>query len=102
MVITAPQAQEVRRMRGERLSPSAIASVTGLGLNTVRGVLAGRITGRPVAVRERFEEDARTGWAPLCMDAEEWADWRRTNPLGLSTGAIARPCEDCLLGFAAD
>lgn len=102
MVVTAPQAEEVRLLRSGRLRPIEIAAVTGLSVRTVQAVLAGAITGRPLSARDQFEEDARTGWAPLCMNADEWAEWRRTNPLGLSNGAIARPCEDCLLGFAAD
>jgi hypothetical protein len=55
------------------------------------------------AVRQQFERDAASGWMPLCMDPDEWAEWRRTNPIGLTaTSAVARPCADCLLGFAAD
>lgn len=102
MVVTAPQAQEVRRLRAAGLRPREIAAGTGVGLRVVANILAGRTAGRPVSARERFEEDGRTGrWAPSCMDAEEWADWRARNPTHIP-GTVARPCEDCLLGFAAD
>lgn len=102
MVVTAPQAEEVRRMREGGMRPREVAEATGITLRTVADILAGRVAGRPVSARERFEEDGRTGrWAPLCMDAAEWAEWRARNPIYLSE-AVARPCEDCLLGFAAD
>lgn len=59
--------------------------------------------GRPLTKREQFDEDRRTGWAPACMDADEWGDWRAANPFtGRMAEQVARPCEDCLLGFAAD
>lgn len=38
-------------------------------------------------------------WAPLCMDAPEWVDWQRLNPVRISERAD-RPCADCPMDFA--
>lgn len=50
---------------------------------------------------------AAPAWAPLCMDEDEWAGWRRHNErLAVAqygdTKRAQRPCEDCPLGHAAD
>ena len=41
-------------------------------------------------------------WAPACMDAGELAGWRDRNARLLPFRRAERPCEDCLLGFAAE
>lgn len=67
------------------------------------GVLPMRRAPVTLTPREQFEEDGRTGWRALCMDGLEWAAWRVLNPLvGKYGDMAARPCTDCLLGFAAD
>jgi hypothetical protein len=48
---------------------------------------------------------AAPAWAPLCMDADEWAGWQRHNRrlVGLKGLQQAdRPCADCPLGYAAE
>lgn len=58
---------------------------------------------RRLTARERMAADAAAGWAPACIDADEWAAWRARNPLvGVEADLVARPCEECPLGFAAD
>ncbi len=40
-------------------------------------------------------------WAPLCMDASEWLDWQRLNPvLTRQADRAERPCADCPTGYA--
>lgn len=103
MVLTAPLADEIRRLRGNQMSPVEIAEATGVSVRTVQAVLAGKATGRPLTPVQQFEEDARSGWAPLCLDPDEWADWRaRVSFTGHHSEQAARPCDDCPLGFAAD
>lgn len=52
--------------------------------------------------RTAFVEDL--AFTPLCMDAEELAGWRAQNDRSRHGNGIRarRPCEDCLLGFAAE
>ena len=38
-------------------------------------------------------------WAPLCMEAAEWAHWQRSRH---TSDRNSRPCDDCPLGFAAE
>lgn len=103
MVLTAPIADEIRRLRDGRMRPAEIARTTGVSVRTVQAVIAGKAQGRPVPPAEQFADDARTGWAPLCMTADEWADWRaHVSFTGHHTEQAARPCDDCPLGFAAD
>lgn len=103
MTVTAPVADQVRRLAADGRPRSVIAMVTGVTPRSVSQILAGRLQGRPLTPREQFDEDQRTGWAPACMGPDEWADWRAANPFtGRMHEQVARPCEDCLLGFAAD
>lgn len=42
-------------------------------------------------------------WSPACMDAGELAAWEATNErLSSANMRAARPCTDCLLGFALE
>lgn len=42
-------------------------------------------------------------FAPLCMDADELADWHALNSRNSNRSErAATPCDDCLLGFAAE
>ena len=52
--------------------------------------------------RAAFVEDL--AFTPLCMDADELAGWRAQNDRNRHGNGIRakRPCEDCLLGFAAE
>ena len=97
-------AAEIRRLRASSIRPPEIASMVGVSVRTVQEVLAGKRDGRPLSARERFDEDAATGWAPACMDAVEWAEWGARNPLANIPEAdqVARPCEECPIGWAAD
>lgn len=99
--LTLPVAERIRELHSVGLPIEDIATQTGIRLRTVNEVVRGRRDGRPLTAREQADEDERTGWAPLCLDAAEWAEWRSSNPLGIA-GAIARPCDDCPIGFAAD
>ncbi len=52
--------------------------------------------------RERRLGPIVVEWSPLCMTAEEWADWRTLNPRFLAEKRIAeRPCRDCPAAWAA-
>lgn len=54
--------------------------------------------GRPIAPAARAE-----GWEPQCMEPDEWTAWQGTNRrLTLHDDQAARPCADCLAGYAAD
>jgi hypothetical protein len=73
-----------------------IASETGRNLRTVRSVLE-----RKPSPWEVAEVDRLTGWAPLCMEPEDWADWQAMNPRISEAGGFApRPCTDCPIAFA--
>jgi len=98
---TAPEAERIRELHGSGLSVAAIAERTGFKARRVYAIVQGATRGRPLTARERMARDREAGWAPLCMDAAEWADWQASNPLRVR-GAVSRPCADCLLGFAAD
>lgn len=50
-------------------------------------------------VRQRAEADRATGWAAACMEPAEWALWQA---LIRPDEQVARPCDECPLGFAAD
>lgn len=41
-----------------------------------------------------------TAWAPLCMSAEDYADWREIDDRTAHPGS--RPCRDCTAAFAAE
>ena len=41
-------------------------------------------------------------WEPACMDPDEWAAWRSLNGRVSGSQRAARPCSDCLLGYAAE
>lgn len=40
-------------------------------------------------------------WAPACMDADDWAGWKRLNA-SAGSERTPRPCDDCPLSYAAD
>lgn len=102
-VTTVLEAERIRRLHASGVPVARIAQETGFRERRVYAVLQGATKGRPLTARERMELDREAGWSPLCMDAAEWADWQARNPTALDIySAVARPCEDCLLGFAAD
>lgn len=106
--VTVDQAAEVRRLHDSRIRSREISSMTGISIRTINEILDGRYRPRELTAQERYEDDARTGWAPLCMTDEEWVTWRRDNRSAIALGfgeanaSAGRPCADCPLGFAAD
>lgn len=100
-MLTAPMADEIRRLRDSRVGVPEIAATVGVSKRLVYAVIAGTAKGRPLTAAEQVAIDAQAGWAALCMTDDEWIEWRDRNPLNVH-GAIARPCEECPLGFAAD
>lgn len=87
-------AARIRALAAAGKSPSAIEIETGASIRTVRAVLE-----RAPTPWELAEQDRLTGWAPLCMEPDEWQHWQATNP---SNAMAARPCTDCPIGFAAE
>jgi hypothetical protein len=88
---------EIHRLSSEGMSVHAIEIATGIRPRVIRDILA-----RPPKPLELAAIDRATGWAPLCMEPEEWADWQRRNPRLTDHAFAPRPCTDCPLGFAAD
>jgi hypothetical protein len=89
-----------------------IAPRVGLSRQVVRLIRNGKHLGRALYPREAAVELEREGWAPDCMDAEEYVAWRtgalvQRRPLVVqpkipdTTGA-AWPCTDCPLSYAAE
>jgi hypothetical protein len=101
--LTLPVADRIRELHASGRRLPEIAEATGIHVRMVNEVVRGRREGRPLNAREQWDDDERTGWAPLCLDAGEWALWRRTNNTAWGhMGMVARPCADCPIGFAAD
>lgn len=98
-------------------SATSIATAAGVSKETVYryGAAAGftfdRRRPRPGRRRTAAVEAVEAvDWSPDCMSDEEWADWRRLNPVYRNdatsrvpkTDMAARPCADCPLGYAAE
>lgn len=92
--VSVAVAARIRALAADGKSPSAIEIETGASIRDVAVVLE-----RTPTPWELAEQDRLTGWAPLCMEPDEWNHWRRTNP---SNPMAARPCTDCPAGFAAE
>lgn len=92
--MTTATAARIRALAAAGRSSSAIELETGASIRTVRGVLE-----RAPTPGELAEQDRLTGWAPLCMEPDEWVHWQATNP---SNAMAGRPCSDCPADFAAE
>lgn len=75
-----------------------VAADMGLSYWQVTRMAQGRVPGRPTPPADLAER-----WEPLCMDHDEWEAWQGTNRrLTYQGDQAARPCADCLLGYAAE
>lgn len=75
-----------------------VAADMGLSYWQVTRMARGGGIGRPTPPADLAER-----WEPLCMDHDEWEAWQGTNRrLTYQGDQAARPCADCLLGYAAE
>lgn len=78
---------ELVRLYGDGLQPPAIAEAIGRSEQWVR--------------RELAALGGEALWRPRCMDDDDFRAWREQNER-VGFRRAARPCEDCLLGYAIE
>lgn len=79
------------------MSVAEASEVYRLSRETTRNIVLGRTRGRPEPPADRAER-----WTAACLEPAEWTAWQRANRLLTHSSQAARPCDDCLAGFAAD
>lgn len=92
---------EIRRRRGAGETRLDVATAMSLDIATVRRydlIQPEHSTDSRIRVRT----PAVIGWAPLCMEPDEWAEWQRMNPRLVAKDHAERPCSDCPVSYAEE